>query len=248
MKTDKKRGRPAGQSRSEIQLVGYLTRAELQRQLNALVAGGKIGHWWAVQHPADEDCGKTHFHIRMTPPISRAVVWADIIEQVAEMVPGEALPRRLVADKRAVNDMRLDGLLYARHDRRYCGIKNERKATYDYPREAFMTDCPEWFDALWTESDNYTPAPKRYTVEEVLTLLERNPELSDRDLLRTCLVNGINKGQFDMLKEYRLMLRRDGGRRAFDKSRVEERDAFASDPEQLNLDLDEDFRVDLDQD
>lgn len=235
MKTAKKPGRPAGQSRSEIQVVGYLTRAEMERQLNALVSDGKIGHWWGVQHEPDEDCKKAHWHVRLVPPPSRAVVWAEILDAVSEMVPGETLPRKLVAGSHAVNDAGLDGLLYARHDRRYCDRKGLTKATYDYPREAFCTDCADWLDNLWSQSDNYEIPAKRTSLEDVIAEVERNPWLSDLALLRTCLVSGINKGQYDMLREYRLMLRKGEARADMDKARNNARTATATAQGQFEL-------------
>lgn len=201
--TAPKKGRPAGQSRSEIQLIGYLRPAALAKQLNALVAAGKIGHWWAVEHEPDEDARKVHFHIRMVPPLSRAVDWNAIVASVVEQVPGEDLPRRLVASPRAVNDAREDGLLYARHDRRYCDAKGEAKAHYDYPRDAFLTDDGEWLDALWNAADQFTPAAKRKSAEDLANLLDRHPDTDRRTLLRLCLRNGITKGTFDMLCMYR---------------------------------------------
>lgn len=233
MKTTKKPGRPAGQSRSEIQVVGYLTRPALLAKLGELVEDGTIGHFWAVPHPPDEDVKKEHWHVRMTPPPSRAVVWADVLARVVEQVPGEQLPRRLVASSGAVNDRGLDGLLYARHDRRYCARKGLKKATLDFPREQFETDCPEWLDGLWNESENYDPAPRRSTVEDILAMVERNPRINDRELLRTCLVSGVNKGQFDMLREYRQMIRRDGARQDFDRRLKPE----PPPPEQSEFDL-----------
>lgn len=206
--TNTKRGRPAGQSRSEIQLVGYLTRPALLAHLRRLTDAGTIGHWWAVEHPADEDVRKPHWHLRLTPPPSRAVDWAAVVASVVEDVPGEPLPRRLVASSKAVNDKGLDGLLYARHDARYCDAKGLTKATYDYPREAFLTDSPEWLDALWNEADAYEPAPKRMTAEDLCNEVERNPDISDRALLRACLCNGLNKGIFELLIQYRLEVRR----------------------------------------
>lgn len=201
--TAPKKGRPAGQSRSEIQLVGYLRQAALVKQLNALVAAGKIGHWWAVEHEPDEEARKVHFHIRMVPPLSRAVDWNAIVASVVENVPGEDLPRRLVASKQAVNDKSEDGLLYARHDRRYCDAKGEAKAHYDYPRAAFLTDDGEWLDGLWNAADQFTPAAKRQSAEDLANLLDRHPDTDTRTLLRLCLVNGHTKGTFDMLCIYR---------------------------------------------
>lgn len=201
--TQGKRGRPAGQSRSEIQLVGYLTRPALVRQLNALKAEGKIGHWWAVYHEADEDTHKEHAHVRMTPPLSRAVDWNAIVAGVTEQVDGESLPRRLVASGRAVNDHAEDGLLYARHDRRYCDAKGLTKARYDYPRADFLTDDGEWLDGLWAAADQYTPTAKRLGAEDLANLLDNHPDTPTRTLLRLCLVNGHTKGTFDMLCIYR---------------------------------------------
>ena len=207
--TKTKRGRPAGQSRCECQLIGYLTRPALKAQLNALVAAGTIGHWWAVQHEPDEDSRKEHWHLRMTPPASGTVNWSEVVASVEEMVEGETLPRRLVLDKRGVNDKREDGLLYARHDARYLDTKGETRTHLDYPREAFMTDSEEWLDALWAESDRFTPTAKRMTAEDLCNEVERNPDISTRALLRACLVNGLNKGVFDMLTVYRNEVRRD---------------------------------------
>lgn len=212
--TQAKKGRPAGQSRSEIQLVGYLRKPALVRQLNALKAEGIIGHWWAVEHEPDEETRKVHFHIRMVPPLSRAVDWNKVVDRVQEQVPGEDLPRRLVASKRAVNDHSEDGLLYARHDRRYCDAKGETKAHYDYPRTDFLTDDPEWLDALWSAADQFTPAAKRQSSEDLCNLLDRHPETEIRTLLRLCLVNGHTKGTFDMLCIYRDQVRAERKRKA----------------------------------
>lgn len=201
--TTPKKGRPAGQSRSEIQLIGYLRKPSLVRQLNALKAEGIIGHWWAVEHEPDEDSKKVHFHVRMVPPLSRTVDWNNVVERVQEQVPGEDLPRRLVASAKAVNDHAEDGLLYARHDRRYCDAKGLAKAHYDYSRADFITDDPEWLDGLWNAADQFTPTAKRHSAEDLANLLDRHPETDTRTLLRLCLVNGHTKGTFDMLLIYR---------------------------------------------
>ena len=206
--TKTKRGRPAGQSRSEIQVVGYLTRPALLAHLERLTKSGTIGHWWAVEHEPDEEVRKAHWHLRMTPPPSRAVNWSEVLAGVVEQVEGEALPRRLVASSKAVNDQSLDGLLYARHDARYCEAKGLTKATYDLPRAAFITDSPEWLDALWNEADTFTPTPKRMTAEDLCKMVEENPDISTRALLRAVLVNGLNKGTFDLLTLYRNEVRR----------------------------------------
>lgn len=200
--TQAKKGRPAGQSRSEIQLIGYLRKPALVRQLNALKASGVIGHWWAVEHEPDEDAKKVHFHVRMVPPLSKAVDWNKVVAQVKEDVPGEDLPRRLVASAKAVNDHAEDGLLYARHDRRYCDAKGLAKAHYDYPRADFLTDDAEWLDGLWNAADQFTPAAKRQSSEDLCNLLDRHPDTDRRTLLRLCLVNGHTKGTFDMLCIY----------------------------------------------
>lgn len=201
--TPPKRGRPQGQSRSEFQCVSFLTDEGLAARLAALVDDGTIGHFWFVHHDADEDTKKPHQHVRMTPPVSRAVDWNAVVAQVVEVVEGESLPRRLVVSTRATNDKGLDGLLYARHDARYCATKGLTKARYDYPREDFRTDDDAWLDGLWAEADRYTPTRRRLGAEELLLEVERNPRMSRLDLLRLCLLNGATKGTKDMLDEYR---------------------------------------------
>lgn len=200
--TTPKRGRPAGQSRSEFQCVSFLTTSGLRACLRALVEDGTIGHFWFVKHDPDEETRKPHHHLRMTPPVSRSVDWAAVCARVVETVPGEDLPRRLVASSRAANNESLDGLLYARHDTRYCTVKGLRKRHYDYPRTAFETDDADWLDALWAQSDDYTPTRRRLGSEELLAEVERNPRMSRLDLLRLCLLNGATKGTRDMLEEY----------------------------------------------
>lgn len=208
-KTTKTAGRRQGTTRSEMQCVSFLTLAGLKWHLDALVKAKKIGHYWAVEHEADEDTKKRHQHVRMTPPPSRAVNWSEIADGIREMVEGEELPRRLVLDARSVNDKREDGLLYARHDARYCAVKGLTKAHYDYPPSAFITDDRDWFDGLWSAADSFSPEPKRQTAAELLAMIERNPNLTEWDLLRACIVANLPKGQSDMLEKARIMLRRD---------------------------------------
>lgn len=196
-------GRPKGLSKAEMQCVGYLTRSALLDHLRRLKREGKIGHWWAVEHPADEDASKPHWHLRLTPPPSRAVDWAAVAAEVVEEVDGEPAPRRLVLGKRAVNDESEEGLLYARHDSRYCAAKGLHKSTMDYPPASFLRDDDEWFDGLWKASDEYEPTAKRMTKADLLDLLERNPRLPRLDLLRLCISNGFSKGDFDLLEMYR---------------------------------------------
>lgn len=205
-KSSSRPGRRAGQSRSEMQCVAFLRRDALLQQLHALVAAGTIGHFWCVEHQPDEETKKPHFHLRMTPPPSRAVVWSEIAAAVTEFVPGESLPRKLVLGKRAVNDESEEGLLYARHDSRYLSVKGLTKSQVDYPRQAFFTDSPEWLDGEWAKSDDYTPAPRRMTAEDILAELERNPKMPARILLRLCIVNNLNQGQLNMLERYRTVL------------------------------------------
>ena len=241
--TQAKKGRPAGQSRSEIQLIGYLRRPALVKQLNALVKAGTIGHWWAVEHEPDEDTKKPHFHVRMVPPLSRAVDWNKVVAGVTERVPDEDLPRRLVASQKAVNDHAEDGLLYARHDRRYCDAKGLAKAHYDYPRADFLTDDGEWLDALWNAADQFTPAAKRQSAEDLANLLDRHPDTDTRTLLRLCLVNGHTKGTFDMLCIYRDEVRSSRRRKAqsdpdpdaiLDEFFAKERSVFDDEPDPDN--------------
>lgn len=201
--TTPKRGRPQGQSRSEFQCVSFLTDDGLHARLAKLVDDGIIGHFWFVHHDADEDNKKPHQHVRMTPPVSRSVDWNSVAASVVEMVDGESLPRRLVVSSRATNDKSLDGLLYARHDARYCAAKGLTKARYDYTREDFITDDDEWLNGLWSEADQFTPTRRRLGTEELLVEVERNPRMSRLDLLRLCLLNGATKGTKDMLDEYR---------------------------------------------
>lgn len=203
----KAKGRPKGQSKSQMQCVGYLPPDELEKQLRSLQAKRLIGHWWFVQHEADEDANKPHCHVRICPPPSRTVDWADIVERVQCKVEGEDLPRRLVLGKGGINDQEEDGLLYARHDARYIAAKGLRKATQDIPREKFRTDSPEWLDDLWNKSEQYQPTPRRLSVDDVLNLVEAEPGMSAKKLLCLCLRNGLNKGQWDMLKELQMILR-----------------------------------------
>lgn len=205
-KSSSKPGRRAGQSRSEMQCVAFLRRDALLAQLHALVAGGAIGHFWCVEHEPDEETKKAHFHLRLTPPPSRAVVWSQIAAAITEQVPGESLPRRLVLGKRAVNDESEEGLLYARHDSRFLAAKGLVKAHVDYPRDAFFTDSPDWLDSVWAAADEHTPTPKRMSAEDILNALESNPRMSSRVLLRLCIVNGLSHGQLNMLERYRSVL------------------------------------------
>lgn len=205
-KSSSKPGRRAGQSRSEMQCVAFLRRDALLAQLHALVSSGAIGHFWAVEHEADEETKKPHFHLRLTPPPSRAVVWASLASGIVESVPGESLPRRLVLGKRAVNDESEEGLLYARHDSRYLAAKGLSKSHVDYPRSAFFTDSPEWLDSVWAAADEFTPSPRRMTAEDILNELEKSPHMSPRVLLRLCIVNNLNQGQLTMLERYRSVL------------------------------------------
>lgn len=202
-KTTLKRGRPSGKSRSEFQCISFLTTPGLLERLKSLKKSGKIGHYWFVLHEPDEDTKKAHHHLRMTPPLSRAVDWSDIVDEIVEDVPGESLKRRLVASSRAVNNESLEGLLYARHDSRYCAVKGLEKKRYDYSRDDFVTDDDDWLDELWNSADNYTPSRRRLGTEELLEEVERNPGISRRALLRLCLLNGATKGTMDMLDEYR---------------------------------------------
>lgn len=203
MNTEKKRGRPVGLSRSEFQCISFLTTKGLSSIMEKLVHDGKIGHYWFVEHEPDEDTKKVHHHLRMTPPISGSVNWQEIVALVVENVPGESLPRRLVASSRACNNESHDGLLYARHDARYCRVKGLVKSHYDYGRNDFHTDDKLWLDELWAQSDNFKPVKVRLGIEDVVSVVERNPRMSKLELLRLCLVNGLNKGQKDMLEELR---------------------------------------------
>ena len=205
-KTAKKPGRRAGQSRSEFQCVAFLRRDALLRQLNALVEAGAIGHFWCVEHEADEETKKAHFHLRMLPPPSRAVDWQELAAGIVEHVKGEALPRRLVVGKGAVNDKSEDGLLYARHDRRYCAVKGLVKRRYDYARSEFFTDDADWLDGLWSAADEYQPERRRMTPEDILGLVEQTPDMRPLDLVRLCIVNGLAQGQLSMIERYRGML------------------------------------------
>lgn len=213
MSTSQKRGRPAGKSRSECQCVGYLRRTALLPQLNSLVSSGRIGHFWAIEHDADEDTSKPHWHLRMIPPPSRSVDWKALCEAVSEVVPGELLPRRLVLGKGAVNDASFDGLLYARHDSRYCEAKGLVKATLDYPKDRFYTDDPDWFDGLWLAADQFEPERRKMSKLDVVEMLEKcKGRLSNRQLLRVVLLNGMTLGDYQLFGRYCAELRHDDER------------------------------------
>lgn len=210
MNTPKKRGRPAGKSRCECQCIGYLREESLLAQLTILVKSGRIGHFWVIEHEPDEDTSKPHWHIRMTPPPSRAVDWQSVCDLVCETVPGEQLPRRLVLGKGAVNDASYDGLLYARHDSRYCEAKGLVKATLDYPREMFKTDDSDWFDGLWRASDQYQPERRKMSKQDLVEMIEKcNGRIPNRQLLRLVLLNGFTLGDYHLFSRFCAELRRD---------------------------------------
>lgn len=201
-KPNQSRGRRKGQSTSEIQCVSYLSTESLLWHLRGRVKAGIIGHFWAVEHEPDEDSKKPHHHVRMTPPIGRSVDWSEICQSIAEVVPGEALPRKLVVSARAVNNQSEEGLLYARHEAHYLRVKGLTKAKLDYPREAFYTDSEEWLDEQWSAADAYEPKPKKMTTDDLLELIDSGLPVSRVALLRLCLSSGLNEGQWRMLCQY----------------------------------------------
>lgn len=208
METNTKRGRPQGQSRAEMQCVGYLTEKGLLAHLSRLVREGTIGHFWAVQHTPDEESKKVHWHLRLTPPASKAVDWQAVADGIWETVPGEDKPRRLVLGKAACNNASEEGLLYARHESRYLAAKGLIKAWKDIPRELFKTDSEEWLDAQWAAADAYEPTPRKMTIDDLIELVESEFQPSRRELLRLALKSGLNKGQWEMLVEYASECRR----------------------------------------
>lgn len=105
-----------------------------------------------------------------------------------------------------MNDKSEDGLLYSRHDPHYLAVKCLNRSHLDYPRTAFFTDSPEWLDGEWAKADDFTPTPRKMSAEDILTELERNPKMPARLLLRLCIVNNLNQGQFTMLERYRSSL------------------------------------------
>jgi len=217
------RGRPKGQSKSECQCIGYLTRPALQGALGVLVKGGLIGHFWAVEHKPESNETKAHWHIRMTPPPSRTVDWAQVASLVVEKVDGESKVRGLVLDSRSCNNQSEDGLLYARHDSRYLRLKGMDKAFVDYKREEFLTDSEEWLSEQWAKADAFEPAPRKLTMADLLDLVESDICPGHKALLRLALQAGLNKGQWDMLREYRAMCESDRRQQDF-KTQEDSRD------------------------
>lgn len=211
---ESKKGRPKGQSTSECQCVSFLTPSGLERNLRSLQQAGKIGHWWFVSHTPEtiqsEKDKKPHQHVRMCPPLSGTVNWTDVTDSVQETILGEDLPRRLVVSREDINNNRLDGLLYARHNTRYLTIKGELRQYLDYPFEDFVTDDPEWLKALWIESDTFEPKPKRLSKSDILDKLEKcSGRMSQKVLLRLCVLNNIGRSDYLMLMEYRAILLQD---------------------------------------
>lgn len=206
MTTEKKRGRPAGKSRCEFQAVSYLNPGALKMWLDSLVQSRTILHYWYIQHEPDEDNGKPHQHFRMLPPVSRAVDWQSVADRIVEYVDGEELPRRVVVGKGAVNDRGLDGLLYARHDRRYLSIvsPDKPKRVYDYGRMEFVTDDNDWLDGLWSASDAFEPSPRKMSKDEILAMIDdAHGRIAARVLLRIVISNGYTYGDFQLFERYR---------------------------------------------
>lgn len=209
MDNEKKRGRPAGKSRCECSVIGYLVPDVLEMHLSALVQSGTIGHYWFVEHEPDEDVSKPHCHVRLCPPASRAVDWSAICERVQQTVPGEDKPRRLVLYKGSVNDAWQDALLYARHDSRYLAAKGLVKATVDIPTVRFHTDSREWLEQIWTASDSFEPEPRRLSKQDVMEMVDNAPDLTNRQLLRIVMVNNMTMGDYQLFITYRSEVRRE---------------------------------------
>ena len=203
----KGKGRPKGQSRSEMQCISYLTRDAMVRALEGTRERGEIGHWWAVPHMPDEEVKKVHWHLRVCPPPSSSVNWQEWAQGVFELVRGEDKPRRLVLSRGACNNNSEEGLLYARHDSKYLATKGIKKATMDYQKELFLTDSREWLEEQWAIADEFKPTPKKITIQSLIESMEDGVFFVDIELLRICLLAGFNKGQFQMLQDYQHMLR-----------------------------------------
>lgn len=204
MKTSEKpkNGRPKGLSRASFTPVSYLEQAELVSILAGLRSAGDIGHWWAVHHDPEGPGLKAHWHVRIEPPLSRAVDWAEIQQAMQYTYPGENVPRGTIAMRGAVNDRPSDALLYAAHWTPYLSLKGLVRVQRDIPISDFLTSDEAWLKECWAVALEYLASvePRKLSLLEISQLVEENPSMSSLDLLRLVITAERSRSDFDLLK------------------------------------------------
>ncbi|MEM2002307.1 MAG: hypothetical protein QXT77_06665 [Candidatus Methanomethylicaceae archaeon] len=189
--------------------MSYLERSELVSKLEELRYRGIVGNWWAVHHLPEGPGLKAHWHVRIDPPISRAVDWSSVQEYLQHHYAGESAPRGTVALRGAVNDRPSDALLYAAHNSSYLAAKGLVRSQRDIPLEEFVTSSESWFRECWAEALEFLQSlePKKLSLLEISSLIEENPSMSSLDLLRLVITAERSKSDYELLRVFQSELR-----------------------------------------
>ena len=92
------------------------------------------------------------------------------------------------------------------------------------------TDDRDWLDGLWRASDQYEPERRKMSKQDIVEMVEKcNGRISNRQLLRVVLLNGLNLGDYHLLSRYCAELRRE-----YDEDKPR-RSAVPSTPDQPSL-------------
>lgn len=130
-----------------ISTISYNTPAFLSGKLRDLVRQGIIeyAHW--IEHKAEEDEKKDHFHLILKP--NKRINTGALQNEFKEPVAGEEKPRGVLPFN---NSKMADWILYAVHDAAYLVRKNKQQRKFSYQREDIKTTEPDLLDEDWKEA------------------------------------------------------------------------------------------------
>lgn len=168
-----------------LSCISYNTREWLLSVLQMLVEDGILSNYWGCFHEADVDSKKPHCHVTIVP--SRSIDTEVVFPKFNEIVPGEALPRKLICIDARRGGLEIckslgDNYLYNKHDSQYLTSKHLERNVKDYGEESMFFSSEEFKEVLIDASRQ---------VQE--TLYPRDARIY------TALANGCNS--FDLMLE-----------------------------------------------
>lgn len=130
-----------------VSTIAYNTPDFLAGKLRDLVRQGIIeyAHW--IQHKAEEDEKKDHFHLVLKP--NKRLNTGALQNEFKETVAGEDKPRGVLPFQ---SSKMQDWILYAVHDRAYLIRKNKQMRKFQYEKGDIRTTEPDLLDEDWKDA------------------------------------------------------------------------------------------------
>lgn len=134
-----------------LSCISYNTREWLLSVLQMLVEDGVLSNYWGCFHEADVDSKKPHCHVTIVP--SRSIDTEIVFPKFNEIVPEEALPRKLICIDSRRGGLEFckslgDNYLYNKHDSQYLAFKHLERNVKDYGEESMFFSSEEFKEVL----------------------------------------------------------------------------------------------------